>query len=74
MVNDEYVPAREAALSSYRPTFLAQVHDGNVAAISAKGATVEGSFKRSVRYPDAQATATTMRGNSALPKVRPSRS
>ena len=43
----------------YRPTFLAQVHDGNVAAISAKGATVEGSFKRSVRYPDAQATATT---------------
>ena len=43
----------------YRPTFLAQVHDGNVAAISAKGTTVEGSFKRPVRYPDAEATATT---------------
>ena len=43
----------------YRPTFLAQVHDGNVAAISAKGTTVEGSFKRPVRYPDAKATATT---------------
>ena len=25
MVNDEYVPAREAALSSYRPTFLAAI-------------------------------------------------
>ena len=43
----------------YRPTFLAQVHDGNVASISAKGTTFEGSFKRPLRYPDAQATATT---------------
>ena len=43
----------------YRPTFLAQVHDGNVSAISAKGTTIEGTFKQAVRYPDAEATATT---------------
>jgi cell division protease FtsH len=43
----------------YQPTFLAQVRDGNVSAISAKGTAIEGTFEQAVRYPDAQATATT---------------
>jgi cell division protease FtsH len=43
----------------YQPTFLEQVSDGNVATITAKGATIEGRFEKAVRYPDAEATATT---------------
>ena len=43
----------------YQPTFLAQVGDGNVASITAKGATIAGKFEKAVRYPDAEATSTT---------------
>jgi cell division protease FtsH len=43
----------------YQPTFVAQVREGNVSAISAKGTAIEGTFKQDVRYPDAEATATT---------------
>jgi cell division protease FtsH len=43
----------------YRPTFLEQVGEGNVATITAKGATIEGTFEKAVHYPDAEATATT---------------
>jgi cell division protease FtsH len=43
----------------YRPTFVAQVQSGNVADISAKGTAIKGTFKNAVRYPNAQATATT---------------
>ena len=43
----------------YQPTFLEQVGDGNVGTITAKGATIDGTFEQAVRYPDAQATATT---------------
>jgi cell division protease FtsH len=43
----------------YRPTFMAQLGDGNVATITAKGLGIEGTFDKAVRYPDADATATT---------------
>jgi cell division protease FtsH len=43
----------------YRPTFVEQVRDGNVATVTAKGTTVEGTFEKAVRYPDDEATATT---------------
>ena len=43
----------------YRPTFVAQLSDGNVATITAKGLGIEGTFEKAVRYPDAEATATT---------------
>jgi cell division protease FtsH len=43
----------------YQPTFVAQVREGNVSAISAKGMAIKGTFKQAVRYPDAEATATT---------------
>jgi cell division protease FtsH len=43
----------------YQPTFLAQVGGGNVATITAKGATIDGTFEKAIRYPDAEATATT---------------
>jgi cell division protease FtsH len=43
----------------YRPTFFEQVRDGNVATVTAKGTTVEGTFEKAVRYPDDEATATT---------------
>ncbi len=35
----------------YSPTFLQQVRDGNVARISTEGTTVDGEFRKPVRYP-----------------------
>ena len=35
----------------YSPTFLQQVRDGNVARISTEGTTVDGEFKRALKYP-----------------------
>jgi cell division protease FtsH len=43
----------------YRPTFVEQLRAGNVATVTAKGTTVEGTFEKAVRYPDAEASATT---------------
>jgi cell division protease FtsH len=43
----------------YRPTFMTQLGDGNVATITSKGLGIEGTFEKAVRYPDADATATT---------------
>jgi cell division protease FtsH len=43
----------------YQPTFLAQVRDGNVSAINSKGTAIDGTFKKGVRYPDAEAPETT---------------
>ncbi|HEX6712758.1 MAG TPA: ATP-dependent metallopeptidase FtsH/Yme1/Tma family protein, partial [Thermoleophilaceae bacterium] len=35
----------------YNPTFLQQVGNGNVASIGAKESSIQGTFKRAVRYP-----------------------
>jgi cell division protease FtsH len=43
----------------YQPTFVAQVREGNVSGISAKGTAIKGTFKQAVRYPGPEATATT---------------
>jgi cell division protease FtsH len=43
----------------YRPTFMAQLTDGNVETITAKGLGIEGTFEKAVRYPDAEAQPTT---------------
>jgi cell division protease FtsH len=43
----------------YRPAFMAQLRDGNVATITAKGLGIEGTFKKAVRYPDAEPPTTT---------------
>jgi cell division protease FtsH len=43
----------------YRPTFVAQLRDGNVATVTSRGTTVEGTFEKAVRYPDGKAVATT---------------
>jgi cell division protease FtsH len=47
-----FAPGREEPVRvPYSPTFLAQVRDGNVERISSTGATVEGRFKKAVKYP-----------------------
>jgi cell division protease FtsH len=44
----------------YSPTFLTQVDAGNVSRISSQGTTVEGKFKKAVKYPaDGDAKAST---------------
>jgi cell division protease FtsH len=43
----------------YRPTFIAQLSEGNVATITAKSLGIEGTFEKAVRYPDEEASATT---------------
>src|SRR3712207_4484288 len=55
-----FAPGRvEPVRVPYSPTFLAEVRDGNVERISSTGATVEGRFKKPVKYPprgDAEAS------------------
>lgn len=46
--------AKPRVVIPYQPTFVAQVREGNVSAISAKGTTIKGTFKQAVRYPDAE--------------------
>ena len=40
----------------YTPTFLAQVSAGNVKEISSEGDTIQGEFKKEVKYKDDKAT------------------
>ena len=46
----------------FNPTFLQQVTDKNVASISSKGTSIQGTFKAKQRYPanDTRATPTTL--------------
>src|SRR3954452_15637272 len=39
----------------YSPAFLEQVQNGNVKRVATQGATVDGEFKKPVRYPDSKA-------------------
>jgi cell division protease FtsH len=52
--------APERVRIPYSPTFLTQVRDGNVVSVSSRGSTVQGEFRRGVRYPpnDPNAKAT----------------
>jgi cell division protease FtsH len=52
-------PVQPTARIPYSPTFLEQVHAGNVSEISSKGATVQGTFRAAVRYPSDAPKATT---------------
>jgi cell division protease FtsH len=45
----------------FKPFFLAQVQAGQVASISTKGDSVQGTFKTKVRYPPSSKTATPTR-------------
>ena len=46
-------PGKEPSIDiPYNPTFRAQVEEGNVERISARGETVEGEFKKAVKPPD----------------------
>jgi cell division protease FtsH len=50
---------RERVRVPYNPTFLGQVRAGNVESIASKGSTVQGEFRRAVRYPPRGQGATT---------------
>ena len=51
-----FAPAEERIRVPYTPTFLKQVRAGNVKEISSKGETVQGDFKKEVKYDDKSAT------------------
>jgi cell division protease FtsH len=42
----------------YSPTFLTQANDNNVQSISSTGASIEGTFKKQVKYPSGGSTYT----------------
>ncbi len=46
----------------YSPTFLSQVESGNVSEISSTGVSIQGTFKKAVKYPadSSSATSTTL--------------
>ncbi|MGZ5338606.1 MAG: ATP-dependent zinc metalloprotease FtsH [Thermoleophilaceae bacterium] len=45
-------PAEERVQVPYNPNFLAEVRDGNVKEISSRGDTVQGEFRKEVKYKD----------------------
>ncbi|HEY6780588.1 MAG TPA: ATP-dependent zinc metalloprotease FtsH, partial [Thermoleophilaceae bacterium] len=51
-----FAPAEERIRVPYTPTFLKQVRAGNVKEISSKGETVQGDFKKDVKYDGKSAT------------------
>ena len=51
-----FAPAEQRIRVPYNPTFLAQVRDGNVKEISSKGDTIQGEFKKDVKYKGDKAT------------------
>jgi cell division protease FtsH len=54
-----FAPGKEPSVRiPYNPTFLQQVDDENVARVSTQGATVDGEFKKEIRYPDDEAEPT----------------
>jgi cell division protease FtsH len=56
----------------YTPTFLSQVESGNVASISSTGASIQGTFKKAVKYPADSATApTTIYFSTQIPSFAP---
>jgi cell division protease FtsH len=51
-----FAPAEKRIRVPYNPTFLAQVRDSNVKEISSKGDTIQGEFKKDVKYKGDEAT------------------
>jgi cell division protease FtsH len=53
--------ARQRVAIPYTPTFLSQVQSGNVSTVTAQDASIQGTFKRAIRYPagDKNARPTT---------------
>ncbi len=43
---------------SYNPTFLAQLKDNNIASVSSTSLAIEGTFKKAIRYPAGDTSAT----------------
>lgn len=43
--------ARPRVAIPYSPTFLAQVHSGNVSTVTAQDAAIQGTLKHAIRYP-----------------------
>ncbi|HEX5980780.1 MAG TPA: ATP-dependent zinc metalloprotease FtsH [Thermoleophilaceae bacterium] len=50
-----FAPGEERIQVPYNPTFLAEVREGNVKEISSRGDTVQGEFRKQVKYQDDEA-------------------
>jgi cell division protease FtsH len=56
----------------YSPTFLGQVESGNVSSVSSTGASIQGTFKRPIKYPANSSTApTTPYFSTQIPSFAP---
>jgi cell division protease FtsH len=51
-----FAPAEDRIRVPYNPTFVEQVRDGNVKEISSRGDTVQGEFRKDVKYEGDKAT------------------
>jgi cell division protease FtsH len=60
-ISSQALKANPRVRIPYNPTFLTQVQNGNVDEISSTGDSIQGSFKKAVKYPpdDQNAKATT---------------
>ncbi|HTX08957.1 MAG TPA: ATP-dependent metallopeptidase FtsH/Yme1/Tma family protein [Solirubrobacteraceae bacterium] len=56
----------------YSPTFLNQVESGNVSSINSTGSSIDGTFKKAVKYPADSSTApTTIYFSTQIPSFAP---
>ncbi|HTU86616.1 MAG TPA: ATP-dependent zinc metalloprotease FtsH [Solirubrobacteraceae bacterium] len=56
----------------YYPTFLSEVQSGNVSSISATGSSIQGTFKKAVKYPaDSASAPTTVYFSTEIPSFAP---
>ncbi len=56
----------------YFPNFLSQVENGNVSSISATGSSIQGTFKKAVKYPaDSPSAPTTVYFSTQIPSFAP---
>ncbi len=56
----------------YLPTFLSEVQTGNVSSISSTGSSIQGTFKKAVKYPPNSTSApTTVYFSTQIPSFAP---
>jgi len=56
----------------YSPTFLNQVETGNVSSINSTGSSIQGTFKKAIKYPADSTTApTTVYFSTQIPSFAP---
>jgi len=71
-VSSEVLGPNPRVAIPYSPTFLNQAESGNVSSISSTGASIQGTLKKAIKYPENSTTApTTIYFSTQIPSFAP---